>query len=151
MYDCKSRCSQLDMGSSHQQELHTKLRLICIHLRSNTSASRYLGMASTAYDQLQKPSSKPIYDYKSRCNQLDVLSPHQQELCTKSKHILDVVADGASMGIEMCQMQFRDRRWNCSTFNSTDVFGKVLQLSKCWFTDFVNLKRLKISIANMQS
>ena len=88
-------------------------------------------MASTAYQStLQQPSSKPSYDYKTKCSQVDVLAPHQQELCAKSKHILDVVADGAAMGIDMCQIQFRDRRWNCTTFNSTDVFGKVLQLSK---------------------
>ena len=34
------------------------------------------------------------------------------------------------MGIEECQYQFSDRRWNCTTFNNTSVFGKVLEKSE---------------------
>jgi hypothetical protein len=74
--------------------------------------------------------SSPSLPYRSKCSQVDVLSANQQEMCSKSKNILDVVQKGAAMGIEECQHQFRDRRWNCTTSNTTSVFGKVLTLSK---------------------
>lgn len=44
--------------------------------------------------------------------------------------MLKVISDGAKRGIAECQRQFSNRRWNCTTFNTTNVFGKVLQLSK---------------------
>ncbi|KAK2179727.1 hypothetical protein NP493_475g00032 [Ridgeia piscesae] len=65
---------------------------------------------------------------RARCAEIDVLAPRQRELCSRSRHILDVVSSGASAGIDECQYQFRLRRWNCSTFNTTDVFGKILDL-----------------------
>ena len=50
--------------------------------------------------------------------------------CQSSKSVLDVVRDGASMALDECQYQFRDRRWNCTTFNDTNAFGRVLETSK---------------------
>ena len=50
--------------------------------------------------------------------------------CRDSKSILDVVRHGAGLALDECQYQFRDRRWNCTTFNDTQAFGKVLQISK---------------------
>jgi hypothetical protein len=67
-------------------------------------------------------------NFKSKCDQIAVFAPQQRQLCLKSKNILDIISKGASMGIEECQYQFLDRRWNCTTFNNTSVFGKVLQL-----------------------
>jgi hypothetical protein len=58
------------------------------------------------------------------------LAPKQRELCSTSRNMLDVISEGASMGIDECQHEFRDRRWNCTTFNETTVFGKVLNISK---------------------
>ena len=34
------------------------------------------------------------------------------------------------MAISECLIQFKDRRWNCTTFDTTDVFGKILDLGK---------------------
>ncbi len=69
-------------------------------------------------------------NYRSKCYTLDVLAPKQRELCGKSKNVLDIISTGASLGIEECQIQFSDRRWNCTTFNNTSVFGKVLERSE---------------------
>ena len=89
--------------------------------------SRYLGLMSSAYHTTMDNARM---NYRSKCYALDVLAPKQRELCGKSKNVLDIISTGASMGIEECQYQFSDRRWNCTTFNNTSVFGKVLDKSK---------------------
>lgn len=43
---------------------------------------------------------------------------------------MDVISEGAALAITECLVQFKDRRWNCSTFDTEDVFGKILDLSK---------------------
>ncbi len=90
--------------------------------------SRYLGLSSTAYDPTMSNTANT--PYRTRCSESDVLAPHQRELCFKSQNILDVVSQGASMGIKECKHQFRNRRWNCTTFNNTSVFGNILNISK---------------------
>lgn len=40
---------------------------------------------------------------------------------------MDSVGDGAFHGIQECQYQFRNERWNCSTMvKGQPVFGKVI-------------------------
>lgn len=65
-----------------------------------------------------------------KCDNLPYLEPRQRELCAKEKRLIDVISAGASMGIDECKYQFSGRRWNCTTFNRTDVFGNVIKLSK---------------------
>ncbi len=93
----------------------------------NCCLFRYLGLASSAY---QTTLTSPKINFKSKCSKIAVFAPRQREICTKSKNVLDIISKGASMGIEECKNQFIDRRWNCTTFNTTSVFGKVLQKSK---------------------
>ena len=84
-------------------------------------------MSSSAYDITMDNARM---NYRSKCFTLDVLAPKQRELCGKSRNVLDIVSQGAHLGIEECQYQFSNRRWNCTTVNDTSVFGKVLHKSK---------------------
>lgn len=105
--------------------------LVCTLLVQTVHSSWwYLGMVGAAHDATMhsRATTGPATHYRTRCSEIDVLEPHQRELCFKSKNVLDVVGRGASMGIEECKHQFTERRWNCSTFNTTNVFGKVLNL-----------------------
>jgi len=52
-------------------------------------------------------------------------------LCLQGEFIIDVISEGAAMAISECLMQFKDRRWNCTTFDTTDVFGNILSLGNC--------------------
>ncbi len=74
---------------------------------------------------------------KKFCNNSTILStPIQRKLCNTNEKIVNVIAKSAASAIEDCQYQFRYRRWNCSIFNSTQVFGRLLGTSKCysgWF------------------
>lgn len=104
--------------------------------------TRYLGVASSyqpIVDELNhSPGGSPrgqatrVRGGRNRqrlaCSDLPFLGPRQRELCALDKSLIHVISDGASMGIEECQHQFQDRRWNCSTFNTTSVFGNILNI-----------------------
>nr|CDI40108.1 WNTA protein [Euperipatoides kanangrensis] len=68
-------------------------------------------------------------NYKKHCKDLNYLEERQKEICGWSQNILKTIGKGAMMGIEECQNQFRTRRWNCTTFNTTTVFGGILQIN----------------------
>lgn len=62
------------------------------------------------------------------CGALTSLSPEQVEVCMKHPSVIYSVASGAHKGIQECQYQFRNERWNCSTNeDDQDVFGFVLK------------------------
>ncbi|CAG5127335.1 unnamed protein product, partial [Candidula unifasciata] len=84
----------------------------------------YLGVASSYQILAEEVRHKPDI----ACSKLGFLQPHQREICNHDLRLLDVISRGASMGIEECQFQFQDRRWNCTTYNNTSVFGPVLQI-----------------------
>ncbi|KAG1669096.1 Protein Wnt-4 [Nymphon striatum] len=87
------------------------------------SLAMLLGMPSTYQSTLELTPTT----YKEKCSDLSYLVERQQELCGLSYNILQVVGLGAKMGINECQYQFRNNRWNCSTFmNTSTVFGGVL-------------------------
>lgn len=84
----------------------------------------YLGVASS----YQILADEVRYMPDTVCEELPYLQPHQRDICSDDERLLDVIREGAAMGIQECQHQFQDRRWNCSTFsNDTSVFGPVLR------------------------
>lgn len=84
-------------------------------------------MTSSYQTLLEELQEVPV---RKRCANLQFLAPKQQKLCDQEEKLIDVIHEGANVGIEECQFQFKDRRWNCSTFNTTNVFGQVLSTSK---------------------
>ncbi|EEB10365.1 protein Wnt-4 precursor, putative [Pediculus humanus corporis] len=67
--------------------------------------------------------------YQDNCQKLNYLVSRQKELCSLSENILTAVSIGARMGIDECQHQFKNSRWNCSTFsNTTSIFGGMLAI-----------------------
>ncbi|RWS15153.1 protein Wnt-5b-like protein [Dinothrombium tinctorium] len=66
---------------------------------------------------------------KLSCSQLKGLSKGQTQLCNLYKDHIPFIGRGARMGIDECQWQFRARRWNCSTFDDSTVFGPILNIA----------------------
>lgn len=60
------------------------------------------------------------------CKDLRGLSKGQSKLCLLYEDHMPHVGRGALMGIEECQYQFRDMKWNCSTTHDDSVLGPVL-------------------------
>lgn len=106
--------------------LSIALLLVCA-IRTVHASWWYLGL-SGSYQGILPPEDEE--DGKARrCSSLNFLMPRQRDLCNTETKLLEVITKGAAMGIEECQHQFRSRRWNCTTFNTTNVFGEVLNIN----------------------
>lgn len=59
----------------------------------------------------------------------------QRKLCQLYQDHMSYIGDGARTGIKECQYQFKQRRWNCSTVDSTSVFGRVMHIGEFFMLD----------------
>lgn len=62
------------------------------------------------------------------CNKIPGLAPRQRIICQSRPDALIVIGQGAQMGINECQFQFKHGRWNCSALGERTVFGKELKV-----------------------
>ncbi|KAH0616571.1 hypothetical protein JD844_027778 [Phrynosoma platyrhinos] len=49
------------------------------------------------------------------------LNGHQKDLCKKKPYLLPIIREGARLGIQECQSQFKHERWNCLLSPETTV------------------------------
>ncbi|GAB6029953.1 hypothetical protein CHUAL_005648 [Chamberlinius hualienensis] len=63
---------------------------------------------------------------RSLCNTLPGLVSQQIEVCETQPNSIQSVSEGARRGIQECQFQFRNERWNCTT-GDTEIFTSTLQ------------------------
>lgn len=64
------------------------------------------------------------------------LTKRQRRLVTKNPGTILALMKGARMAIDECKHQFRNRRWNCPTYDDDHgrpIFGKILQKGKSVF------------------
>lgn len=67
------------------------------------------------------------------CNKIPGLAPRQRAICQSRPDAIIVVGEGAQMGINECQYQFRYGRWNCSALGERTVFGQELRVGQSEF------------------
>ncbi|XP_039619571.1 protein Wnt-4-like [Polypterus senegalus] len=84
-----------------------------------------LSRATSWLSLVKQPLARSLRDSDS-CALLKGLSAGQVQLCRQQLEAMDSVRRGAEIAIEECQHQFRTRRWNCSTVQGINVFGKVV-------------------------
>lgn len=96
-----------------------------------------LGGAGTAGSS--PPRSSPLHRALSSvvalganiiCNKIPGLAPRQRAICQSRPDAIIVIGEGAQMGINECQYQFRFGRWNCSALGEKTVFGQELRVGK---------------------
>jgi len=78
---------------------------------------RYLGISALSTTQLQDDA----------CAKVPGLVVEQVQACRDNPESLMCISDGARHGIQECQYQFRNERWNCTTSSNYTVFGDVLR------------------------
>ncbi|XP_038644444.1 protein Wnt-1-like, partial [Scyliorhinus canicula] len=57
---------------------------------------------------------------------LQLLSRKQRKLIRQNPGILHSITGGLQTAIRECKWQFRNRRWNCPTSQSPNIFGKIV-------------------------
>ncbi|XP_042662920.1 protein Wnt-7a isoform X1 [Tyto alba] len=62
------------------------------------------------------------------CNKIPGLAPRQRAICQSRPDAIIVIGEGSQMGINECQFQFRNGRWNCSALGERTIFGKELKV-----------------------
>jgi len=68
---------------------------------------------------------------KVMCNSIAGLVSFQRQLCRENPDVMVSIGKGAKLGIDECQHQFADQRWNCSTIDrDASLFGKVMRRGK---------------------
>eukprot|EP00106_Octopus_bimaculoides_P010177 XP_014777619.1 PREDICTED: protein Wnt-4-like [Octopus bimaculoides] len=60
------------------------------------------------------------------CDTLVGLVKRQKKICKKNLIMMESVKQGAILAIQECQEQFKSRRWNCSSIESLDTPGNIL-------------------------
>ncbi|XP_045216271.1 protein Wnt-4-like [Mercenaria mercenaria] len=102
--------------------------IVLCNIQLSLASWWYLGVLGTSASLSRDTRQTSSVSVNEMCNNSPYLEPRQRELCAKEKRLIDVISAGASMGIEECKHQFSGRRWNCTTFNNTDVFGNVIKI-----------------------
>ncbi len=67
---------------------------------------------------------------------LSLLSRRQRKLIRQNPGILHAIAAGLHTAIKECKWQFRNRRWNCPTTHSPNVFGKIVNRGEHGFSEW---------------
>lgn len=65
---------------------------------------------------------------------LKILNKRQRRLVSQNRGTLAAINRAVKMAVSECRYQFKDRRWNCPTFNKDrgpeSLFGKILNSGK---------------------
>lgn len=64
------------------------------------------------------------------CYGVPGLSSQQMSVCQSKPDLIPTLRRGANLGITECQKQFEKERWNCSTTNSSSVFGEIIDIGE---------------------
>jgi len=71
---------------------------------------------------------------KFLCNNIPGLVNIQRQLCRENPDVMVATGKGARLGVEECQRQMKDQRWNCSTVaRDFSVFGKIMKKGRLYF------------------
>ncbi|CAF5200631.1 unnamed protein product [Rotaria magnacalcarata] len=105
---------------------HQYLILIILLLIIQTTAAFWwsLGLPSFQSWSSTQKNQEPF------CSSLTFLTADQRYYCQTNPKIFAIISRSLRQAIEECQYQFRNQRWNCSIFNQSDVFGKLVLRSK---------------------
>ena len=75
-------------------------------------------------EDISKSSDSSGFDCESLNRSL--ATTRELEFCKENKTLVQLIAAGSRKAIVQCQQQFSASRWNCTTFQGDDLFGKFI-------------------------
>ena len=112
----ESECGQIIYKIGNYTELSIKVSLLF----------GYNNVFIICFRSLAKMSAIATIERPDTCEDLTGLNKRQIKICKKHLEVMDSVKSGAALAIVECGIQFRTRRWNCSTLHEGALFGNVL-------------------------
>ncbi|OWR48186.1 Wnt-5b like protein, partial [Danaus plexippus plexippus] len=93
--------------------------------------------------------TEPFSDRSRMCSKIVGLTPGQRRICRRHKDHMPAVGLGVRKGIQECQHQFRDRRWNCSITRDETVFGPLTLIAsrETAFTHAITAAGVSLSLS----
>ncbi|KAL4220372.1 Protein Wnt-11 [Mactra antiquata] len=67
------------------------------------------------------------WNFPDDCKKSSGLTSEQVRICEQHVSLMETVAQASLKGVDACQKQFSDRRWNCSTITSVPKMTKDLK------------------------
>lgn len=89
-----------------------------------------INCVSVSHPPLRALSSVVALGANIICNKIPGLAPRQRAICQSRPDAIIVIGEGAQLGINECQYQFRYGRWNCSALGERTVFGQELRVGQ---------------------
>jgi len=64
------------------------------------------------------------------CNRIPGLTPQQRRICQQKPEALAVISNGVRVGLNECQRQFKNKRWNYTVMSGANLFGHLVMIGK---------------------
>ncbi|XP_022095192.1 protein Wnt-11b-2-like [Acanthaster planci] len=71
---------------------------------------------------LTKENKNTVWTNATACKSSRLLVSPQKSLCKRNLDAMAAVVESTTVTFDTCQLQFQDRRWNCSSINSAPNF-----------------------------
>ena len=106
----------------HETIYHT-IRKSCTYITAHRASADLSGIYRS-----RAVGSPLLMDPNRICRKSRKVGNKQREICRDEPEIVDEAIKGATLAIQECQFQFKDRRWNCPTKHRG--IRKVLRLGR---------------------
>ncbi|XP_057711474.1 protein Wnt-7b isoform X2 [Corythoichthys intestinalis] len=126
--ELSSGSSQIDRDDEKGGECDAALRSLLPGTQLGSAGTRSVLSPQMRQVQLRTLSSVVALGANIICNKIPGLAPRQRALCQSRPDAIIVIGEGAQLGINECQYQFRYGRWNCSALGERTVFGQELRV-----------------------
>jgi hypothetical protein len=63
------------------------------------------------------------------------LNHRQIRFCQRNEYIMPFIHFGTNLALEECQIQFKNRHWNCQLFHENQLIGKILDSGLLFFVN----------------
>jgi len=61
------------------------------------------------------------------------LNHRQIRFCQRNEHLMPFIYFGTNLALKECEIQFKNRHWNCTLFQNNQLIGNILDSGLLFF------------------